>query len=54
MKTFAGFCERHIRGYCESSGQKALVHLKQEKQLAENADEPQDKVTKVLNKALLF
>ena len=53
LKTFVGFCERHINAYCEASGQKALVHLKHEKQAVECTDEPQDKVTKVLNATLV-
>uniref|UniRef100_A0A0N5APM4 Ubiquitin carboxyl-terminal hydrolase n=1 Tax=Syphacia muris TaxID=451379 RepID=A0A0N5APM4_9BILA len=48
LKTFAGFCKRHLKRYSETTGQKAFVHLKQTKQAVESeAGEPQDKVTKL-------
>ncbi|VDK41760.1 unnamed protein product [Anisakis simplex] len=47
MKTFAGFCSKHVGKYCEKTGQKALLHIKRTKTELAETDGPQDKVTKL-------
>lgn len=47
MERFAGFCNDHVMGYYKRTARKGFLWCKQIKKMLSEAEEPQDKVTKV-------
>lgn len=47
LERFAGFCNDHVMGYYKRTARKGFLWCKQIKKMLPEAEEPQDKVTKV-------